>query len=341
MSQAEDIAAIKNYFNTVGSNTPAAFSKQIEAQNYLKNLSWYETTADSKALAKATAYRNEFNKLNTVKAKPKSVGTAAAVAIADAPSTRLTIKQGSTGSNVKEWQKVIGVDQDGRFGPDTRAKTITWQRNNGLPADGVVGPKSWQKAIELHLLNYASTAVSDAVAKGTPVSTAPAKSLGTPARPIGGNVAPANPAVGTLIKQGSTGNAVKAWQKIVGTKESGVFDATLVQLTKAWQTQHGLKADGIVGPMTWAASAVVLNTPGAVSSAPVFSKANAAKVADAVIQNVKAAPAAIATKGVAAAKAAPAAALAHAQAMPLWAKVTFGTLAAGFAVLGLSGPKKR
>lgn len=335
MSQSEDIAAIKNFFTTVTVRTPAAMAKHLEAQSFFKNLSWYETTADSKALAAANRFRDEFNKLNIL--PPKSpAGAKSNMSAADAPSTQLTIKVGSTGTNVKDWQKIVGASPvDGRFGPDTRAKTITWQRNHGLSADGVVGPKSWQKAIELHLLNTASAAVSDSVAKGGPVSQAPAaKSLSTPAKGPASGVAHASPAAGTLIKQGSAGNAVKAWQKIVGTKDTGIFDATLVQLTKTWQTQHGLKADGVVGPMTWAASMVVLNTPGAVQ--PSTSRT----VADVVTQ-VKAIPKAVATKSVAAIKAAPAVVIAKAQSMPLWSKICFGTIAAGMAILGLSGSKKK
>lgn len=54
-----------------------------------------------------------------------------------------TIKVGSTGPYVEQWQKVIGVSVDGKFGPATEAATKDWQKKKGLNPDGVVGPKTW------------------------------------------------------------------------------------------------------------------------------------------------------------------------------------------------------
>lgn len=58
-----------------------------------------------------------------------------------------TIKVGSTGPFVVEWQKMLGVTADGNFGPGTQAATRKWQADRGLSADGVVGPASWKKAL--------------------------------------------------------------------------------------------------------------------------------------------------------------------------------------------------
>lgn len=55
------------------------------------------------------------------------------------------------------------------------------------------------------------------------------------------------------IKQGSTGNAVKAIQQLVGATIDGKFGPKTKTLVMTWQTAHGLVADGIVGPKTWAA----------------------------------------------------------------------------------------
>ena len=57
-----------------------------------------------------------------------------------------TIRQGSTGEDVKTWQRVIGVTPDGQFGPATDAATRSWQSAHGLTADGVVGPNTWGAA---------------------------------------------------------------------------------------------------------------------------------------------------------------------------------------------------
>lgn len=61
----------------------------------------------------------------------------------------------------------------------------------------------------------------------------------------------------TTISQtkGSKGENVKEWQRIVGgVPVDGIFGATTTTATKAWQTAHNLKADGIVGPLTWGAA---------------------------------------------------------------------------------------
>ncbi len=57
-----------------------------------------------------------------------------------------TLRLGSSGSDVAQWQAIIGVTADGAFGPQTQAATVAWQSAHGLTADGVVGPMTWAKA---------------------------------------------------------------------------------------------------------------------------------------------------------------------------------------------------
>lgn len=58
-----------------------------------------------------------------------------------------TIRQGSTGDTVKQWQGIIGVTSDGKFGPNTTAATKAWQSGHQLAPDGVVGPQTWAVAL--------------------------------------------------------------------------------------------------------------------------------------------------------------------------------------------------
>jgi peptidoglycan hydrolase-like protein with peptidoglycan-binding domain len=51
-----------------------------------------------------------------------------------------TLKRGSTGAAVADWQRVLGTVPDGDFGPITERLTKLWQTAHGLLADGVVGP---------------------------------------------------------------------------------------------------------------------------------------------------------------------------------------------------------
>jgi len=132
---------------------------------------------------------------------------------------------GSKGPDVIEWQKVLGVKQDGVFGSGTDVATRKWQTAHGLVADGVVGPKSWALAYQ----------------------QAPALAV-TP-RPA---VAVTTPTVRALLSSGSSGKDVSEWQGIIGVKADGAFGPGTDAATKKWQSAHGLKADGIVGPTSWA-----------------------------------------------------------------------------------------
>jgi peptidoglycan hydrolase-like protein with peptidoglycan-binding domain len=55
-----------------------------------------------------------------------------------------------------------------------------------------------------------------------------------------------------LIRRGSKGQAVIAWQRIIGVPADGDFGPLTEAKTQAWQEARGLVPDGIVGPKTWA-----------------------------------------------------------------------------------------
>jgi N-acetyl-anhydromuramyl-L-alanine amidase AmpD len=54
------------------------------------------------------------------------------------------------------------------------------------------------------------------------------------------------------LRRGNTGTMVKLVQTKIGVTDTGVFDATTEAAVRAFQRDHGLLADGIVGPRTWA-----------------------------------------------------------------------------------------
>lgn len=60
-----------------------------------------------------------------------------------------------------------------------------------------------------------------------------------------------------MIREGSTGKAVRVWQIIVGTDPDGEFGPKTKAATKKLQKAAGVEQDAIVGPITWAAG---LNT---------------------------------------------------------------------------------
>jgi peptidoglycan hydrolase-like protein with peptidoglycan-binding domain len=115
--------------------------------------------------------------------------------------------------------KMLGFDQiDGVFGAMTRNAVVAFQEGEGLPADGVVGDSTWQRL-------------------------------------------PADPDT-PVLKRGSTGIAVTALQKGLGRfggagsptdpgAADGDFGPRTEAAVKAYQAQHTLADDGVVGPRTW------------------------------------------------------------------------------------------
>jgi len=53
------------------------------------------------------------------------------------------------------------------------------------------------------------------------------------------------------LRKGTKGNEVKELQKILGITSDGDFGKKTEAAVKKWQTENGLTADGIVGPLTW------------------------------------------------------------------------------------------
>ena len=119
--------------------------------------------------------------------------------------------------------KALGSNQiDGRFGPITQTAVKDFQQGEGLAADGVIGDATWAKM-------------------------------------------PADPDT-PVLKRGSTGGAVSGLQKGLlkfggaGTATDpgaadGNFGPRTEAAVKAYQAQHALQNDGIVGPRTWGAPA--------------------------------------------------------------------------------------
>lgn len=119
--------------------------------------------------------------------------------------------------------KMLGFEEiDGAFGPITKQAVIDFQQGNGLPANGVIDNATWAKL-------------------------------------------PADPNT-PLLKRGSHGGAVTGLQK--GLRKyggagsptdpgaaDGDFGPRTEAAVKAYQTDRGQGADGIVGPRTWWAPA--------------------------------------------------------------------------------------
>jgi hypothetical protein len=69
----------------------------------------------------------------------------AAPAVSKPAKPRLTssLRRGSTGSNVRYLQSILGLKVDGQFGPITDRAVRAFQAANKLKVDGIVGPITW------------------------------------------------------------------------------------------------------------------------------------------------------------------------------------------------------
>lgn len=56
---------------------------------------------------------------------------------------------------------------------------------------------------------------------------------------------------GRVLREGSTGDAVKAVQQVVGVSPVGRFGPGTRRAVQRWQEQHGLRPAGVVGAVTW------------------------------------------------------------------------------------------
>jgi peptidoglycan hydrolase-like protein with peptidoglycan-binding domain len=156
---------------------------------------------------------------------------------APAPSANATgggvLHQGDAGAQVSELQRELTADGfstggiDGSFGGHTLQAVEAFQRSRGLAADGVVGAQTWAAL----------------------------------ARPSGSTTAPTTTTSSSqpTVQAGSTGPAVATLQRQLTAAgydtrgADGVFGQVTLAALLHFQNDHGLSADGVAGPATWAA----------------------------------------------------------------------------------------
>lgn len=131
---------------------------------------------------------------------------------------------GALGQDVQRAQtifvmmKTLGFEQiDGVYGAVTKNAVIGFQESAGLVADGVIGDSTWHEM-------------------------------------------PADPDT-PILRRGTSGRAVSGLQKGLlklgrGTptdpgQADGIFGPRTEAAVKAYQVEHSLPGDGVVGPRTW------------------------------------------------------------------------------------------
>lgn len=143
------------------------------------------------------------------------------------PTSYPTLREGASGPDVQLAQKVIGVPDDGAFGPATRAALQTWQSNNGVKVTGVLDDATWNRMVLLGKI---------------------------PARgeDQGGDLADH---MKTSVRLGSTGEAVKALQRVLGVSVDGAFGPATDKAVRQFQQDKQLMVDGFVTQNVWKALA--------------------------------------------------------------------------------------
>jgi len=226
------------------------------------------------SLAAAGYHVDMSNATSTPAQAANAASTTSAVALVQA---RGTIKLGSKGDLVKEWQAIVKVPVTGSFDKTTESATKKFQAAHAIKADGVVGPATWTAALGTSPAAPAAVAAATPGAVKPPVAKPPAAK--PPAKPAATkpaatgilNLGKPKPTAGTpgtsrpTIKLGSTGAAVINWQGYVGVPVTGNFDDVTQAATKKWQGHYGLVADGVVGPSSWAKADSVSGTFSALS----------------------------------------------------------------------------
>lgn len=216
-----------------------------------------------------------------------------------------TLRRGDTGSDVRTLQTALtraGYDPgpiNGIFGAQTERAVMQFQRVIGLPQDGIVGPRTWS-----FLMPFVNEPDPDVLRRGSrgPMVTRLQNGLNR----AGFNVGTVDGLFGTRTQA-----AVRAFQRSVGLPETGVVDfntwlaiapyldsrdiylrrgdrGMLVRIAqtalaragfnpgtvdgvfgpntqaavRAFQQARGLAVDGVIGPRTWTALMAYLGTGG-------------------------------------------------------------------------------
>lgn len=146
------------------------------------------------------------------------------------PMLIVTTSNGNTGSAVKALQRQLNahgasLTVDGNFGSATEAAVKSFQSSHGLSVDGIAGPQTWNFLVG-----------------------------------VGGTQAFTWPDVG----QGAAGENVFSIQLMLQAHGSslsidGSFGSQTASAVQAFQSAHGLSADGAVGPQTWPVLIITTN----------------------------------------------------------------------------------
>jgi peptidoglycan hydrolase-like protein with peptidoglycan-binding domain len=152
-------------------------------------------------------------------------------------------------SAVDRLQRALHLEVDGEFGPRTEAAVRRLQARHGLTVDGVVGPATWS-LLDIH----------NAEELTPPASALPAPRPSSHHQHHAAVKATSSEGQGEGEGEGggesaeapASGNAVSRLQHALHMPVDGEFGSATEAAVMRLQARHGLHADGVVGPATWA-----------------------------------------------------------------------------------------
>ena len=194
--------------------------------------------------------------LTTATPRPTSAAATATPKPTTSSAASSTLKQGSSGSEVKTLQqrlKELGYysgSVDGKYGAGTAEAVKAFQRANNLTADGKAG-KNTQTAL------YSKNAVkASATNTGSSSSSKNNSSSSSSSSSSSTSSSYTNGRTDVYLKVGSSGSQVKILQNrlivlgyLTGTAD-GEFGETTEAAVKAFQKRNSIYDDGIAGPTT-------------------------------------------------------------------------------------------
>ncbi len=168
------------------------------------------------------------------------------------PGTAL--RTGSTGLDVQTIQTYLNrirrnypaipaiTDNTGVFGESTKAAVTRFQSIFSLAPDGIVGKATWNKLSYLYT-SVARLAELDSEGTSLGIGTVPPSSV----------LRPGSSGQDVITLQYLLNMAAEFNPAIPAPMQDGNFGTETQQSVAAFQRAAGLKADGIVGPLTWQA----------------------------------------------------------------------------------------
>ena len=258
--------------STVKNGSEGEDARKVQAR--LAELGYYRGTVDGKfgrasvnalksfqtnnkltsdGIAGKTTYAKLFSTEAVPFAAETPTPTAAPTAVPTATPTQAasawtTLRQGSTGTEVKQLQEnliqlgYLSGKVDGSYGEKTAEAVTAFQKNNSLKADGVAGSAT------LKLLYGGNAKEAPAKATATPKPTATPKATAAPT--------PSGTAALSTMRRGSTGAEVRTLQArlielgYLTGKADGVYGKKTASAVMAFQKDYKLTADGIAGKKT-------------------------------------------------------------------------------------------